>query len=196
MDLVFATHNLNKLKEVQLLLPKYINLMSLKDIGCSEEIQETEATLEGNARLKADYVTLHYKYSCFADDTGLLVNALNGAPGVYSARYAGEQKNSEDNMNKLLAALQHKTDRSAQFKTVIALNLNKEKIQFYGTVEGEITTEKHGKKGFGYDPIFKPIGYDKTFAQLSLVAKNKISHRGKALEQLLQYLKNTTARRK
>ncbi len=189
MKLVFATHNSNKFKEVNELLPSHIELVSLTDIGCIDEIPETAETLEGNAQLKADYVTEHYNLPCFADDTGLLVDALNGAPGVYSARYAGEQKSSEDNMNKLLAELQHKEIRTARFKTVIALNLEHDKIIFNGIVVGEITIKKQGNRGFGYDPIFRPLGYQKTFAQLSISTKNKISHRGKAIKQLMDYLK-------
>ncbi|RKR13442.1 XTP/dITP diphosphohydrolase [Maribacter vaceletii] len=188
MKLVFATNNLNKLKEVQLLVPKTITLLSLKDINCTEDIEETANTLEGNAKIKADYITKKYNLPCFADDTGLLVTALDGAPGVYSARYAGEQKSPEDNMYLLLQKLSNKTDRTAHFKTVIALNLNNTQTLFSGIAEGEITKEKHGKKGFGYDPIFKPNGYNKTFAELPLDTKNKISHRGKAIDQLIKYL--------
>lgn len=188
MKLVFATHNPNKFKEVKVLLPSYIELVSLTDIGCHTEIPETAETLVGNAQLKADFVTQHYGLSCFADDTGLLVDALNGAPGVYSARYAGEQKSAEDNMNKLLLALKNKNSRAARFKTVIALNLNEKHKVFMGVVEGQITSTKSGKKGFGYDPIFQPEGYDKTFAELPLETKNKISHRAKAIEQLVEYL--------
>lgn len=191
MKLVFATHNPNKLYEVQLLMPKHITLLSLDDIGCTEEIPETSDTLEGNAKLKADFVTAHYEMPCFADDTGLLVNVLNGEPGVYSARYAGEQKNADDNMNKLLEALKGKENRSAHFKTVIALNLPKESHFFEGIVEGNITTEKFGAGGFGYDPIFIPEGYRETFAQLSIDTKNKISHRGKALKKLMKLLQST-----
>ncbi|MBM1107560.1 non-canonical purine NTP diphosphatase [Aurantibacter crassamenti] len=189
MKLVFATHNLNKLHEVQLLMPKNVTILSLNDIGCTEEIAETAKTLEGNAQIKADHVTKNYGMPCFADDTGLLVDALNGAPGVYSARYAGEQKNSDDNMNKLLEALITTDNRSAYFKTVIALNLNNQSIFFKGKVEGSISKVKHGDGGFGYDPIFVPNDYDQTFAQLSIAIKNKISHRGKALQKLINYLK-------
>lgn len=191
MKLVFATHNSNKLKEVQLLLPKNIIILSLDDIGCTEEIPETGKTLEENAQIKADFVTQNYGYPCFADDTGLLVDALEGKPGVYSARYAGEQKSSEDNMNKLLHQLEGKNNRQARFKTIVVLNLPTEKKQFIGIVEGKITNEKHGDNGFGYDPIFKPNGYDKTFAELPLPEKNKISHRGKAMEKLVNHLKNS-----
>ncbi|PHQ61671.1 MAG: non-canonical purine NTP pyrophosphatase [Maribacter sp.] len=190
MELVFATHNSNKLKEVQLLLPRQISLLSLKDIGCHEEIPETGATLEENARIKANYVTDNYGLPCFADDTGLLVDALNGAPGVHSARYAGEQKNSEDNMDKLLSELKNIKDRSAKFTTIITLNLKTERKIFEGTVKGTIIHQKKGNKGFGYDPIFKPADYNTTFAELPLAIKNKISHRGKAIQQLVQYLKS------
>ena len=188
MKLVFATNNLNKLKEVQLLVPEHITLLSLKDIGCTEDIPETANTLEGNAQLKANYITKKYNLPCFADDTGLLVNVLNGEPGVYSARYAGEQKSSEDNMNLLLEKLKNRTDRSAHFKTVIALNINNTQTLFQGIAKGEITKTKEGLEGFGYDPIFKPEGYNKTFAELSIKTKNLISHRGKAMIQLMEHL--------
>lgn len=188
MDLVFATHNTNKLKEIGLLLPKNIRLISLEDIGCSEEIPETETTLEANAQLKADYITRHYGISSFADDTGLIIDALNGAPGVYSARYAGEEKDSEKNMEKVLKELKNSTSREASFKTVISLNINSKRLLFEGIVEGKITYEKRGTNGFGYDPIFIPTGYDQTFAQLPIQIKNEISHRGKALQKLIQYL--------
>ena len=188
MDLVFATHNVNKLKEVSLLLPKDIRLISLEDLGCHEEIQETGTTLEANAQLKADYITHRYGISCFADDTGLIIDALNGAPGVHSARFAGEEKDSKKNIEKVLFKLKNITSRTARFKTVIALNLNKERILFEGLVEGTITKEKMGAEGFGYDPIFIPIGYDQTFAQLPIEIKNEISHRGKALQKLIAYL--------
>ncbi|MEO9893422.1 non-canonical purine NTP diphosphatase [Aurantibacter sp.] len=188
MKLVFATHNQNKLREVQLLMPKNITLLSLSDIDCTEEIPETAETLEGNAKIKADYVTQNYGLPCFADDTGLLIEALNGAPGVYSARYAGEQKNDEDNINKLLKALTTK-NRSAHFKTVIALNLNNESHFFEGTVFGLISKKKIGNGGFGYDPIFIPNEFKQTFAELPMSTKNKISHRGKALQKLIAYLK-------
>jgi XTP/dITP diphosphohydrolase len=189
MKLVFATHNQNKFNEVKVLLPSSIELVSLTDIGCYDEIPETAETLVGNAQLKADYVTQHYGLSCFADDTGLLVDTLNGAPGVYSARYAGAHKNAEDNMKKLLLALQKKSNRSAQFKTAIALNLKKEKLIFNGIVSGTICKKKQGSNGFGYDPIFIPTGYEHTFAELPLAVKNQISHRGKAIQKLINHLK-------
>lgn len=188
MQLVFATNNLNKLMEVQSLVPEHITLLSLKDIGCFEDVLETQDTIEGNAIQKAEYIKQHYGYDCFADDTGLEVSALNGEPGVYSARYAGPQRNANDNMNKLLNKLKYKPDRSAQFKTVIALHLNGELQTFTGICKGYITTEKHGDKGFGYDPIFKADGFMNTFAEISLEEKNKIGHRGKAVRQLVDYL--------
>ncbi|PKA96668.1 XTP/dITP diphosphohydrolase [Flavobacteriaceae bacterium MAR_2009_75] len=191
MKLVFATHNQNKFLEVKRLVPQHITLYSLDDISCYEDIPETGNTLEENAKIKADYVTEKYDIPCFADDTGLLVDALNGQPGVYSARYAGPQKNTDDNMNKLLIELNERKDRNAHFKTVIALNLNGEQVIFNGKVEGEITLEKQGNKGFGYDPIFKPKGYSSTFAQLSVDLKNKIGHRGKAINQLITYLQTS-----
>ncbi|WP_395050748.1 non-canonical purine NTP diphosphatase [Flavobacterium sp.] len=190
MKLVFATNNKNKILEVQQMLPSTIVIISLESIGCFEEIPETAATIEENAIMKANYVTEKYGYDCFADDTGLEVEALNGEPGVFSARYAGEQRSSEDNMNKLLDALSNETNRKAQFKTVIALHLNGKQHLFTGIAFGKITLEKTGNQGFGYDPIFKPAGFEVTFAQLSIEEKGVISHRGKATEQLIAFLKN------
>ena len=190
MTLVFATHNTNKLKEIQALMPAHIQLKSLTDIGCNEDIIEDAPTIEGNARLKAHYVKEKYGYDCFADDTGLEVTALDGAPGVYSARYAGEQKNAEDNITKLLKELHDKEDRSAQFKTVIALILDEKETCFEGICSGRITKERKGSSGFGYDPVFQPSNYTETFAQMPLALKNKIGHRGKATQKLLDYLKN------
>ncbi len=190
MQLVFATNNLNKLKEVQALVPKHIKLLSLADILCIEDIPETQPTIIGNAIQKAEYIKTNYGYDCFADDTGLEVEALNGEPGVFSARYAGPQRNAEDNINKILTELETKDNRTAQFKTVIALHLNGKLKTFTGLCKGEITTEKHGEKGFGYDPIFKAKGYDKTFAEITLEEKNTIGHRGKAVRLLIDYLKN------
>lgn len=188
MKLVFATHNQHKVAEVQSLLPKNISILSLNDIGCHAEIPETQETLEGNAILKANFVTEHYGYDCFADDTGLLVAALNGEPGVLSARYAGEEKNTEANINKLLQALLNHNNKKAHFKTVIALNLKNELFLFEGKAQGEIISERRGNKGFGYDPIFKPNGFEETFAELSMDIKNTISHRGKAMQQLINFL--------
>lgn len=189
MQLVFATNNLNKLKEVQALLPKEITLLSLEAINCKEDIPETQPTIEGNAIQKAEYLKEHYSYDCFADDTGLEVTALNGEPGVFSARYAGKQRSAEDNMDKLLNNLESKSDRSAQFKTVIALSLNEKLHTFTGTCKGTILTEKRGDKGFGYDPVFQPEGYNQTFAEMDLELKNQIGHRGKAIQQLVAFLK-------
>lgn len=189
MQLVFASNNKNKITEIQSILPETIKILSLEDIGCYEEIPETADTIEGNAILKANYVSEKYGFDCFADDTGLEVDVLNGAPGVYSARYAGEQRDADDNMNKLLTALKDSSNRKAQFKTVIALNLKGKQELFTGIVRGEITLEKFGNKGFGYDPIFQPDEYQETFAQLPLEIKNKIGHRGKATQLLIAFLK-------
>lgn len=190
MQLVFATNNLNKLKEVQSLIPEHIELLSLKDIGCFEDVPETQLTIEGNAIQKAEYIKAHYGFDCFADDTGLEVEALNDEPGVFSARYAGEQRDANDNMELLLNNLKDQSNRNAQFKTVIALHLNNQLDTFTGICKGEITTTKHGEKGFGYDPIFKADGYDKTFAEIALEEKNKIGHRGKAVRLLVSFLAN------
>ncbi len=188
MKIVFASNNPNKLKEIQLLLSETIELVSLADIGCTEDIPETADTLEGNAILKANYVTEKYGLNCFADDTGLEINALHGEPGVYSARYAGEQKNAEDNMDKVLQRLAQVDDRSAQFKTVIALNLSGKQHLFTGIVKGEITQEKKGSNGFGYDPIFQADGHQKTFAELTALEKAGCSHRALAVQQLIKFL--------
>lgn len=188
MKIVFASNNKNKIEEIQSMLPDTIQIVSLESIGCLEEIPETAATIEGNAILKVNYITQKYGFDCFADDTGLEVDSLNGQPGVYSARYAGEQRNAKDNMNKLLEELSDKPNRKAQFKTVIALNFQGKQHLFTGIALGEITLEKMGTGGFGYDPIFKPNGYEATFAELSLEIKNKISHRGKATKLLLEFL--------
>ncbi|QEE50901.1 non-canonical purine NTP diphosphatase [Flavobacterium alkalisoli] len=190
MKLVFASNNKNKIQEIRHQLPIDIELLSLEDIGCFEDIPETADTIEGNAVIKANYVTETYGYNCFADDTGLEVEALNGEPGVYSARYAGEQKDANDNMDKLLSNLEGKENRKALFKTVIALNLDGQQHLFTGIVNGEITTEKAGDKGFGYDPVFKPVGLNLTFAQISMNEKAKLSHRGRAVQQLIDFLKN------
>lgn len=187
MKIVFATHNQNKLQEVAALLPE-IELLSLTDIGCTEDIEETATTLEGNAKIKADYITKKYGYPCFADDTGLLVNSLNGEPGVYSARYAGEHGNAEKNMNLLLKNLSTQQDRTAYFKTVICLNLNTKQYSFEGICNGEILIKKTGEKGFGYDPIFKPNGFDISFAEMDMESKGKISHRGLAVKKLIEFL--------
>ena len=187
MKLVFASNNKNKIQEIQALVPNTIQIVSLEEIGCFEDIPETADTIEGNAILKANYVTEKYGYDCFADDTGLEVEALNGAPGVYSARYAGEQKDANDNMDKLLFELKDKTNRKANFKTVIALNLKGKQNLFSGIINGKIIEEKIGTNGFGYDPIFVADGYEKTFAELSMEEKSTISHRGIAVKQLIEY---------
>ncbi len=187
MKLVFASNNKNKIQEIQTLVPNTIQIVSLEEIGCFEDIPETADTIEGNAILKANYVTEKYGYDCFADDTGLEVEALNGAPGVYSARYAGEQKDANDNMDKLLFELKDKTNRKANFKTVIALNLDGKQNLFSGIIHGKIIEEKIGTNGFGYDPIFVADGYNKTFAELSMEEKSTISHRGIAVKQLIEY---------
>lgn len=190
LQLVFASNNNNKIKEIQQLVPTDIQILSLKDIGCEADIPETADTIEGNAILKANYVTEHYGYPCFADDSGLEIDALNGAPGVYSARYAGSQRNDNDNMNKVLEKLQNETNRKANFKTVIALNMNGEQHLFTGIINGEIIHEKRGTNGFGYDPVFVADGYQKTFAELTMEEKSTISHRGKALKQLVSFLQD------
>ena len=188
MKLVFATNNKHKLQEVRDILGNRIEVLSLSDINCYDDIPETGTTLEENALIKARWVSEKYNCNCFADDTGLEVTALGGAPGVYSARYAGEECNSVANMEKLLQNLTEKTDRSAQFRTVIALIINGEEILFDGVVKGSITTEKSGDSGFGYDPIFVPEGYNISFAQMGNKEKNSISHRFRATEKLSKYL--------
>ncbi len=188
MKLVFASNNKNKIQEIQALVPNTIQIVSLEDIGCTEDIPETADTIEGNAILKANYVTEKYGYDCFADDTGLEVESLNGAPGVYSARYAGEQKDANDNMDKLLSELEDKSNRKANFKTVIALNLNGKQNLFTGIINGKIIEEKIGTNGFGYDPIFVADGYEKTFAELTMEEKSTISHRGIAVKELILFL--------
>ena len=195
MKIVFATNNAHKLSEIKDILGEGFEVLSLSDIGCHDDIPETADTLEGNALLKAQYIYNHYHISCFADDTGLEVEALNGAPGIFSARYAGgEGHDSEANMSKLLAELKEKSNRKARFRTVIALIECEEGTQkpkttcFEGIVEGHITKERHGSEGFGYDPIFMPDGYDKTFAELGMEIKNHISHRARAVEKLAQFL--------
>ena len=190
MELVFATNNQHKLKELQSILGEKIHLLSLNDIGCQEEIPEEQLTLEGNARQKSMYIFEKFGHSCFADDTGLEIDALNGEPGVYSARYAGEEKNSEANMNKVLKKLTNETNRKARFRTVISLIINGAEKQFEGIVDGKILYGKKGGAGFGYDPIFQPDGFSLTFAEMKLEEKNKISHRGRAVEKLVKYLQS------
>ena len=189
MKLVFATNNAHKLDEIRAILGNKIEILSLNDINCHDEIPETADTLEGNALQKAMYIKEHYGYDCFADDTGLEVSALGGAPGVHTARYAeNTDHDSEANMNKLLKELEGKNDRSAQFHTVIALLLNGEQHLFEGIVKGDILTEKRGSEGFGYDPVFSPEQYSESFAELGAEVKNKISHRARAVAKLVEYL--------
>lgn len=190
MKLVFATHNLHKLEEVKTLLHSTITLLSLDDINYKDEIEENETTLEGNALIKARTIFNSMQGNCFADDSGLLVDALNGEPGVYSARYAGNQKNGDDNMNKLLTQLKGVHNRKAHFKTVLALILDEKEYLFEGIVHGVIAHEKKGTQGFGYDPIFIPDGYSKTFAELTSSEKSTISHRSIALKKLITFLQN------
>ena len=186
LNLVFATNNEHKLTEVREIVGSSYRIMSLKDIGCFYDIPETADTLEGNALLKARYVKQKYNYDCFADDTGLEITALNYAPGVYSARYAGEIKDSNANIRKALEEMQNKTDRSARFRTFIALIIGEEEYLLEGVVEGSIISEPRGKSGFGYDPIFVPQGFTETFAELGIDIKNKISHRAEAINKLKQ----------
>lgn len=188
MELIFATQNQNKVEEIQEIMPPGIIVKSLKDIGCNDDIPETADTLEGNAIQKAQYVAENFGVNCFADDTGLEVEALGGEPGVYSARYAGENKNSQANMDLLLEKLQNKQNRKAQFRTAIALIINGELTTFEGKVKGDIRKEKSGDGGFGYDPIFEPEGRGVTFAEMDMVEKNKISHRGRAIAKMVGYL--------
>ena len=187
MKLVFATNNLNKLSEIQSLVPDGIEILSLKDISCNEELPETTPTLEGNAIQKATYVFENYGYNCFADDTGLEIDALNGEPGVYSARYAGEECRAEDNINLVLQKLKGQTNRIAEFRTVIALIIDGKETFFEGNCKGEITEFRSGVEGFGYDPIFLPNGFDKTFAEMKQNEKGAISHRGKAVKKLVEF---------
>jgi len=188
MQLVFATNNKDKLKEVRSLLSERIELLSLSEIGCTEDIDETANTLEGNARIKSDHVKHIYGYDCFADDTGLEVEALSGAPGVYSARYAGENPTYADNVNKLLLDMKGRKNRKARFRTVISLNLNGGQHFFEGVCEGTITEVPSGSRGFGYDPVFLPKGTDRTFAEMTLEEKGRVSHRGMAVQKLVEFL--------
>lgn len=188
MKICFATNNKKKIEEVKAALGPEFELVSLQEIGCVEELPETGDTLDHNAFQKARYVKDHFGVDCFADDTGLEVEALDGAPGVYSGRFAGEPRSDERNINLLLEKMEEKPNRNAKFRTVIALILEGKEYQFDGVAEGEILKERVGEKGFGYDPVFKPIGFDKTFAQLSLEEKNQISHRGKAVKALIEFL--------
>ena len=188
MKLVFATQNENKAQEIQSLLPEYFKIITLKDIRCFDEILETAETLEGNSLLKASFISETYNLNCFADDTGLEIEALHNRPGVYSARYAGPEKSAAANINKVLLELEGKTARNAQFRTLITLILNKSTFSFEGIVRGEIISEKRGENGFGYDPIFVPEGEIRTFAEMSLEEKNKHSHRARAFQKMIEFL--------
>ncbi|AKP50853.1 non-canonical purine NTP diphosphatase [Cyclobacterium amurskyense] len=189
MKICFATNNLKKLKEVRAALGEEFEIVSLEEIGCKEELPETGDKLEDNAFQKARYVKTHYGVDCFADDTGLEVAALDGAPGVYSGRYAGDPRSDDRNVDLLLKNMDGKKDRKAAFRTIIALIIGKDEWAFEGKAEGELLEVRSGEGGFGYDPIFKPLGFDKTFAELSLEEKNTISHRGKAVRLLANFLK-------
>ena len=190
MDLIFATHNRHKVSEVQAMLPAGIHVRSLSDLGCDEDIPETADTLQGNALQKAQFVHERYHCNCFADDTGLEIDALDGRPGVYSARYAGEGCSFDDNVRKVLAELENVPleQRTARFRTVVALVLDGRTYFFEGKVEGLMTLERHGVEGFGYDPIFLPEGYGQTFAEMDASEKNRISHRGRAMAQMVGFL--------
>jgi XTP/dITP diphosphohydrolase len=190
MKLVFATNNEHKLNEIREMLDSRFQLVSLAEIGSNEDIPETKDTLEGNASQKSQFIFEKYGLNCFADDTGLEVEALNMAPGVYSARYAGSQRNSSDNIVRLLSELDKINNRKARFRTVISLLINGNECLFEGIVNGEILHEPVGELGFGYDPVFKPEGYDCSFAEMELSVKNGISHRGRAFQQLINYLNN------
>lgn len=190
MKLCFATNNIHKVKEIQALLGNSFTLLSLSDIGCAKELAEDQDTLEGNSLQKAQYVFDNYNVACFADDTGLEVEALNGEPGVYSARYAGQQRNAEDNMQLLLKNLQDQSNLKARFRTVVTLITEKGTHQFEGILNGAITFEPRGTQGFGYDPVFVPEGYNQTLAELELIEKNKISHRAHAVQKLVLFLKD------
>ena len=188
MKLVFATNNSNKIKEVSNLISNQIEIMSLKDIGCKEDIVESKDTIIDNAILKANYIKNTYGYDCFADDTGLEVDFLNGRPGVHSKRFAGENSTDELNMGKLLECMKESNNRNARFRTVIALNINNQVITFTGVCEGEILKQRRGNNGFGYDPVFLPKGYNNSFGEMSIIDKNKIAHRSKAVKKLINYL--------
>lgn len=190
MELVFATNNLNKLDELKKMLDVSIHLKSLSDINCSEDIPETGNTLEENAFQKSNYIYSKFKVNCFADDTGLEIDALKGEPGVLSARYAGEEKDASKNMLKVLDHLKYYENRKARFRTVISLIMDSNEYQFEGIVDGEIKKNPSGTKGFGYDPIFTPDGYSQTFAEMDLSEKNRISHRGKAVQKLVDFINN------
>ena len=188
MKLVFATNNSNKIKEVNYLISNQIEIISLKDIKCNEDIIESEDTIIDNAILKANYIKTNYGCNCFADDTGLEVDFLDGKPGVFSKRFSGKNSTDELNMKKLLECMEESNNRNARFRTVIALNINNQVITFTGVCEGEILKKIRGNNGFGYDPIFLPKGHNNSFGEMSLIEKNKIGHRSKAVKKLINYL--------
>ncbi|MGL5682499.1 MAG: non-canonical purine NTP diphosphatase [Marinifilaceae bacterium] len=190
MKIVFATNNKHKVAEIQKAVGDTVQVVTLAEMNITEEIPEDQDTLQGNALQKAHYIKEHYGFDCFADDTGLEIAALDGRPGVYSARYAGPNCSPDDNMNKVLAEMEGVTNRAARFRTVIALILNGEEHLFEGEVDGEILTERHGAEGFGYDPIFRPDGYTESFAQMPMDLKNSISHRGRATAKFIAFLQN------
>jgi XTP/dITP diphosphohydrolase len=188
MKLIFATHNKNKFCEVKSMMPDHIELMSLDDIGCYDDIPETSKTIEGNALIKSRFIKKKYKIDCFADDTGLEVDSLNNAPGVFSARYAGPECKSEDNISKLLSEMDQVTNRKARFKTAMSLSIGHQEHMFLGICNGNIIESPRGNMGFGYDPIFQPEGFESTFSEMSLKQKSEIGHRGKAIRKLIDYL--------
>ena len=188
MKLVFATNNSNKIKEVSNLISNQIEIISLKDIGCNEDIIESKNTIIDNAILKANYIKNNYGYNCFADDTGLEVDFLNGRPGVHSKRFAGENSTDKFNMENQLECMKESSNRNARFRTVIALNINNQTITFTGVCEGEILKQRKGNNGFGYDPVFLPKGYNNSFGEMSIIEKNEIAHRSKAVKKLINYL--------
>lgn len=190
MQLCFATNNKGKLQEIKALLDGSVTIVSLQEIGCNEELPETQPTIEGNSLQKANYVWEKFGVNCFADDTGLEVDALNGRPGVYSARYAGPDCSPEDNMNLMLLEMEGQTNRNALFRTCITLIINGKVHQFEGKVKGEILTARKGQEGFGYDPIFKPLGYEQSYAEMSIEQKNLFSHRALAVKELVSFLNN------
>lgn len=190
MKILFATRNNNKTKEIKALLPDFIELINLNDLDIHEEIPEDQDTIQGNACQKTDYIVSNYKVDCFADDTGLEVFSLNNEPGVFSARYAGEQRDDNDNMNLLLKKLEGKANREAQFRTVISLSIKGDQFTFEGIVKGKISLTKKGLNGFGYDPIFIPEGGKKTFAEMTMEEKNMNSHRGRAIQKLISFIQN------
>ena len=188
MKIVFATNNPNKLKEIKALMPQGIDIISLEEVGCYEDIPETGDKLRDNALEKARYLKNYYGFDCFADDSGLEIEALNGAPGVYSARYAGPERNAQANMDKVLKELEGHFNRKAKFRTSIALILNGKEYLFEGIVDGNISLEKNGNEGFGYDPIFYPENSDRSFAQMHIEEKGQISHRGRAVKKLVDFI--------